>query len=116
MDSPHITEKKERTGRESSVVMGVAAISIVGLAAAIIAARKKSQEHEVKIEKNVEMLNSKFEKLTETLKEPQKIQKNDIPIKKVDAANQTDKKEVKAEQKNQDVIYVRKSTEFSFYS
>jgi flagellar hook-basal body complex protein FliE len=83
-----------------------------GIATAIIAA-KKSKEASTdagRIEKSISELNTKFDRISEQLKSMQP-----------EVSTTTKEAEKKAENaqlphKPQDVIYVRKSSEFSFYN
>jgi hypothetical protein len=88
-----------------------------GIAAAITAANKsKSASTDAeRIEKSMSELNAKFDKISEQLKgiQPAKIEVPGAtakdPEKRLDNASQK-------QQKPQEVIYVRKSSEFSFYN
>lgn len=95
------------------------AVMGTGIAAAAIAANKSkiASADACRIEKSVSELNSKFDKVSEQLKsiQPAKIE---VPVT---TAKETEKKQDKGEQQQQpkpqqDVIYVRKSSEFSFYN
>lgn len=94
----------------------VAAINIAamsaGIAAAVFAAnRSRSTSAEAdRIEKSIGDLKNKFDTITEQLKsmQPEVIAPAKEAEKKPESAQQP--------QKPQDVIYVRKSSEFSFYN
>jgi protein-disulfide isomerase len=96
------------------------AVMGAGIAAAAIAANKSkiASADASRIEKTVSELNSKFDKVSEQLKsiQPAKIE---VPAT---TAKETEKKQDSGEQQQQqpkpqqDVIYVRKSSEFSFYN
>jgi len=88
---------------------------VAGIAAAVIAANKgKSASADAsKIEKSMSELNSKFDKISEQLKGIQpKMEVSSV------TARESEKKPNGAPQqsKPQDIIYVRKSSEFSFYN
>jgi hypothetical protein len=83
-----------------------------GIAAAVIAASKSkaASADAGRIEKSIGELNSKFDRMSEQLKSIQP---------EVNTTAKAEKKPEGAQQphgKPQDVIYVRKSSEFSFYN
>ena len=87
-----------------------------GIAAAVLAANKSksASTDAAKIEKSISDLNAKFDRITEQLKSMQPEVST--------ATKETEKKPENAQQPHnsskpqQDVIYVRKSSEFSFYN
>jgi hypothetical protein len=90
-----------------------------GIAAAVVAANKsKSTSGDAeRVEKSVNELNAKFDKISEQLKGIQQ------PSAKIEVPATTTKEVEKKpdgmpqqQPKPQDVIYVRKSSEFSFYN
>lgn len=96
------------------------AIMGTGIAAAVIATNKsRSASSDAKrIEKSVGMLNNKFDKLSEQLKNIQHPAKLEVTAA---ATKESEKKpDVGAQQQQQkpqqDIIYVRKASEFSFYN
>jgi hypothetical protein len=84
----------------------------VGIAAAVMAANKSkaASADAGRIEKSIGELNQKFNRMTEQLKSvhPEVSTKTKEAEKKQEGAQQPSKP--------QDVIYVRKSSEFSFYN
>ncbi len=88
-----------------------------GIAAAVIAANKsKSASTDAKrIEKSVGELNAKFDKISEQLKSMQP--KIEVPATTTKEAEKKPENGTQQQPpKPQDVIYVRKSSEFSFYN
>jgi peptidoglycan hydrolase CwlO-like protein len=82
-----------------------------GIAAAVIAANKSkdASADPGKIEKSISELNEKFDRISEQLKSMQP---------EINTTTKEAEKKQNAQQppKPQDVIYVRKSSEFSFYN
>ena len=115
--SSHATKKSK------SFEVIITAINIIamatGIASAAIAANKSKTTgaNACRIEKSVGELNSKFDKISEQLKsiQPAKIEAPST------TAKEAEKKPDGATQQHQprpqqDVIYVRKASEFSFYN
>jgi hypothetical protein len=116
MDESSHQAKKPKSFDAIITAINMAAMG-AGIAAAVVAANKsKSASADAgRIEKSVNELNAKFDKISEQLKgiQPAKIE---VPAT---AAKEAEKRPDSAPQqqpKSQDVIYVRKSSEFSFYN
>lgn len=108
--SKNSVKKKDLDAIINTVNMAVGA----GIAAAIAATNKTTGNDAGRLEKRIEELNAKFDRLSEQLKGLQPA----MPQQKIEvgaAPKEAEKKE-NAQQKPQDVIYVRKSSEFSFYN
>ena len=111
------------TNKSKSFEAIITAVNIIamatGIAAATIAANKSktSDVNASRIEKSVGELSGKFDKISEQLKslQPAKIEAPSTSAKesekKPDGATQQQQSRPK-----QDVIYVRKASEFSFYN
>ena len=91
-----------------------------GIAAAVVAAGKSkaTSSEAARIEKSVSELNAKFDRISEQLKSIQPAAKIEVAAA---AAKEAEKRPEgtqpqQQQQKPQDVIYVRKSSEFSFYN
>lgn len=104
-------KKKDLDAIINTVNMAVGA----GIAAAIAATSKTNVAEAGRIEKRIEELNAKFDRLSEQLKGLQPALPQQQKIEVGAAPKEAEKKE-NAQQKPQDVIYVRKSSEFSFYN
>jgi t-SNARE complex subunit (syntaxin) len=93
--------------------LNMAAMS-AGIAAAVLAANKSksASTDPARIEKSISELNAKFDRITEQLKS--------VHPEVGAATKEVEKKPEGAQQPHgkpqQDVIYVRKSSEFSFYN
>jgi t-SNARE complex subunit (syntaxin) len=106
----------ESSQRKKSLDAVITAINMVamgaGIAAAIIAANKNraTGANADRIEKSISDLNVKFDRIAEQLKSTQPEAST--------TTKEAEKKPENAQQphKPQDVIYVRKSSEFSFYN
>lgn len=108
--SKNSVKKKDLDAIINTVNMAMGA----GIAAAIAATNKSGVPDAGRLEKRIEELNAKFDRLSEQLKGLQPA----MPAQKIEvgaAPKEAEKKE-NAQQKPQDVIYVRKSSEFSFYN
>ncbi len=115
------SNKTSKNSKGLDAIINAINMAIVGagIAAAAIASNKSkiASADASRIEKSVNELNSKFDKVSEQLKS--------IPLAKIEVpattAKESEKKPDSAEQQqqpkpHQDVIYVRKSSEFSFYN
>jgi hypothetical protein len=87
-----------------------------GVAAAVLAANKSKSVNTdaARIEKSISELNAKFDRITEQLKsmQPEVAAATKEAEKKPEGAQQPHN----STKPQQDVIYVRKSSEFSFYN
>lgn len=115
MDESSHQAKKPKGFDAIITAINMAALG-AGIAAAVVAANKsKSASADAgRIEKSVNELNAKFDKISEQLKEMQPA-KIEVPAT---TAKEAEKKpdSVPQQPKPQDVIYVKKSSEFSFYN
>lgn len=116
-ESSNQTTKKSKSS--DSIITAINMIAMgAGIAAAIIAANKSktASKDASRIEKSVSELNAKFDKISDQLKTIQQPAKVDDPVsssKKADGVAQQQQQQPKPQQ---DVIYVKKSSEFSFYN
>jgi t-SNARE complex subunit (syntaxin) len=108
-------ESSQRKGNFDSVIAAINMVALgAGIAVAVAAVNKsKAQGAETgRIEKTISELNAKFDRISEQLKS--------VHPEIDTTAKEVEKKPEGAPQpnnnKSQDVIYVRKSTEFSFYN
>lgn len=92
-------------------------VAAVNLAAIGAAARTAKGQDAERLEKKIDELGAKIEKIAEQIKVMQAPQQEQKIIVGTASAAEGDKKPEGVQQaKPQDVIYVRKSTEFPFYS
>ncbi|AFU57442.1 hypothetical protein Ngar_c04980 [Candidatus Nitrososphaera gargensis Ga9.2] len=109
-----VSSQKKKSFEVIITALNMAAMG-AGIAAAVIAASKSkaASADAGKIEKSISDLSAKFDKMSEQLKSIQPEVNNNTTTKEVDK-----KPEGAAQPHNkpQDVIYVRKSSEFSFYN
>jgi len=116
-------ESSKQTKKSNGFETIISAINVVamgaGITAAIIASNKSKTitVNASKIEKSVGELNSKFDKISEQLKSMQTA-KIEVPIStEKDGEKKQEPASIQQQPKHQkDVIYVRKSSEFSFYN
>jgi hypothetical protein len=89
-----------------------------GIAAAVVAANKSkaASADAGRIEKSVNELNAKFDRISEQLKGIQPAAKIEVPATTTKDAEKKPDSAPQQQPKPQDVIYVRKSSEFSFYN
>ena len=95
----------------------IAAISLAAMGNAAGSAKGQIQSDSDRVERKIDELGSKIEKIAEQIKvlqAPQQEQKIIVPS--ATAADGDKKPEGAQQAKPQDVIYVRRSTEFPFYS
>lgn len=115
-ESSNQTTKKSKSS--DSIITAINMIAMgAGIAAAIVAANKSktASKDASRIEKSVSELNAKFDKISDQLKTIQQPAKVDDPVsssKKADGVAQQQQQP----KPQQDVIYVKKSSEFSFYN
>lgn len=117
-ESSNQTTKKSKSS--DSIITAINMIAMgAGIAAAIIAANKSktASKDASRIEKSVSELNAKFDKISDQLKtiqqQPAKVDDPVSSSKKADGVAQQQQQQPKPQQ---DVIYVKKSSEFSFYN
>jgi outer membrane murein-binding lipoprotein Lpp len=104
-------ESQKKKGFDAIITAINMAAMGAGIAATVIAANKSkaASADAGKIEKSIDELNAKFDRITEQLKSVQ-------PEVSATAKEAGKKPENAQPAKQQDVIYVRKSSEFSFYN
>lgn len=93
----------------------IAAVNLAAMGSAIGSTR--SSRDEMLLEKKLDDLGTKIERLEQQVKSLQPpLGEQKISVAAANSAEPDKKPEGVQQAKNQDVIYVRKSTEFSFYS
>ena len=113
------TTRKTRSFDSIITAINIIAMGAGFAAAAIAASKSKTASVDAnRIEKSVNELNSKFDKISEQLRslQPSKMQVSVAAAKESDRKPDSTAPQQQQPKPQQDVIYVRKSSEFSFYN
>lgn len=122
---PSLQKKMKNMDAKINTAINLAVMG-AGIAAAVAAANKSEAAtvEASKIEKSLSELSAKFDKMAEQLKvmqqqapsPPPQQQKIEVSASGAKEAEKKPEATQQQQQKPQDVIYVRKSSEFSFYN
>lgn len=122
-ESSSSPQKKATTAKSVDAIITAINMAAMGagIAAAVAAAGKSktTSAEAARIEKSVSELNAKFDRISEQLKSIQQpAAKMEMPANAKESAEKKPEsaQQPQQQQKPQDVIYVRKSSEFSFYN
>ena len=117
--SSQVVPKKSKSFEAIITAVNIFAMA-TGIAAAAIAANKSKTAgvNASRIETSVSQLNSKFDKISEQLKsiQPSKIEAASTTTKESEKKPEGATQQQHQSRPQQDVIYVRKASEFSFYN